>query len=81
MYKTKYIYKTKQIQEQWLIAKTIPVFKNKREKNKVENYCPIAKLCTTSKILEKLILKRILEIQDTNETDITRKGQQGFKKK
>ena len=75
------IYEFKKIPDQWLIAKTIPIFKNKGEKNKIENYRPIANLCSTSKIFEKLILKRILEIQETNNVDITRQGQHGFKKK
>jgi hypothetical protein len=75
------IYKTRRIPEQWRVAKTIPVFKNKGVNNQVENYCPIANLCSTSKIFEKLILKRILEIQEQNNTDITRVGQHGFKKK
>ncbi len=75
------IYKTRTIPEQWRIAKTIPVFKNKGVNNQVENYPPIANLCSTSKIFEKLILKRILEIQDQNDTDITRVGQHGLKKK
>ena len=75
------IYKYKQIPGQWLIAKTIPVYKNKGDINHVENYRPIANLCSTSKIFEKLILKRIIEIQDENNTDLTRQGQHGFKKK
>jgi hypothetical protein len=58
------IYKARRIPEQWLLAKKFPVFKNKGENNKVENYRPIANLCSTSKIFEKLILKRELEIQD-----------------
>jgi hypothetical protein len=46
----------------------------------MENYRPIANLCSTSKIFEKLILKRINEIQEVNNGDITRSGQHGFKK-
>jgi hypothetical protein len=41
----------------------------------------IANLCSTSKIFEKLILERILEIQDLNDVDITRHGQHGLKKR
>jgi hypothetical protein len=37
-------------------------------------------LCSTTKIFEKLILKRINEIQEVNNEDITHKGQHGFKK-
>ena len=46
----------------------------------VENYRPISNLCSSSKIFEKLILKRILEIQDDQNVDITGNSQHGFKK-
>ena len=46
----------------------------------MENYRPIANLCSASKIFEKLILRRINEIQDENQEDITRNGQHGFKR-
>ena len=75
------IYKLRQVPDQWLISKTIPVYKNKGPPQNVENYRPIANLCSTSKIFEKLILKRILEIQEQNNVDITRQGQHVFKKK
>jgi hypothetical protein len=74
------IYKQRKIPNQWLVAKTIHIFKNKGEKRNIENYRPIANLCSTSKFFEKLILKRILEVQDKNKVDITRQGQHGFKK-
>ncbi len=73
------IYNLRQVPDQWLIAKTTPIYKNKGERQKVENYRPIANLCSTSKIFEKLILKRILDIQDQNSVDLTNKGQHGFK--
>ena len=75
------IYKLRQVPDQWLIAKMIPVYKNKGLPQNVESYRPIANLCSTSKIFEKLILKRILEIQEQNNIDITRLGQHGFKKR
>ena len=75
------IYNEKTIPEQWLIAKTIPIFKNKGDKKNIENYRPIANLCSSSKIFEKLILKRILEIQDVNKCDLTGNNQHGFKHK
>ena len=59
----------------------MPVFKNKGEKKDLENYRPISNLCLSSKIFEKLILKRILEIQDTQGVDLTNSSQHGFKKK
>ena len=76
----KQVYEQVSVPDQWLVAKTIPVFKNKGESHKMENYRPIANLCSTSKIFEKLILKRINEIQEVNNEDITRNGQHGFKK-
>lgn len=74
------IYHQKCIPDQWLVAKTIPVFKNKGEKKDVESYRPIANLCSASKIFEKLILKRIMEIQEENNCDITGSNQHGFKR-
>ena len=44
------VYRDKQIPEQWLIAKITPIHK-KETKNNVENYRPVASLCSTSKIL------------------------------
>ena len=52
------IYNHNQLPEQWLIAKTIPLHK-KGSKQDIENYRPIANLCSCTKIFEKLILKRI----------------------
>jgi hypothetical protein len=44
------------------------------------NYRPIANLCCfISKLFEKLILKRILEIQNGNNMDITGTSQHWFK--
>ena len=74
------IYHEKNVPDQWLVAKTIPVYKNKGNKKDIENYRPIANLCAASKIFEKLILKRILEIQETNGVDLTGTNQHGFKK-
>ncbi len=74
------IYNEKTVPDQWLIAKTIPVFKNKGDIKHVENYRPIANLCSTSKVFEKLILKRILFLQDLHRVDLTGSKQHGFKK-
>ena len=73
------IYAQRTIPAQWLLAKTIPIHK-KGPKKDIENYRPIANLCSTSKIFEKLILKRIMEIQMQNNVDITGEQQHGFKK-
>ena len=75
----KMIYYQKTIPDQWKLAKIIPVFK-KGNKNKIENYRPIANQCSTSKIFEKLILKQIHYLESTNNLDFTCKQQHGFKK-
>ena len=61
------------------LTKIIPVHK-KGPKNNIENYRPIATLCSTSKIFERLILNRILELEFSNKVDLTGKQQHGFKK-
>jgi hypothetical protein len=38
-------------------------------------------LCAASKIFEKLIMKRIIEIQNEERIDLTGDGQHGFKRK
>ena len=70
----------KLIPEQWSIAKVVPIFK-KGLKCNIENYRPIANLCSTSKLFEKLILKPMLNIESTFNIDLTGKQQHGFKKK
>jgi hypothetical protein len=60
------IYKLRQVPDQWLVAKTIPVFKNKGIPQNVESYLPIVNLYSISKIFEKLIPKQILEILEQN---------------
>ena len=73
------IYNQRSIPQQWLVSKIIPIHK-KGPKNKLENYRPIANLCSTSKIFERLILRRIQSIELQNNVDITGKQQHGFKK-
>jgi endonuclease/exonuclease/phosphatase family metal-dependent hydrolase len=74
------IYTQRTIPGQWLVSKTIPVFKNKGSQANVENYRPISNLCSITKIFEKLILKRLHEIQEECSVDITGHDQHGFKK-
>ena len=73
------IYNQKSVPQQWLISKIVPIHK-KGPKTNIENYRPIANLCSTSKIFERLILKRIQSIELLNDVDITGKQQHGFKK-
>ena len=75
------IYYQRAVPKQWLVSKTMPIYKNKGEKKEISNYRPVAHLCSSSKIFEKLILKRIYEIQDIENVDLTGDGQHGFKKK
>ena len=53
-----FVYKTNTIPEQWQMSKIIPVHKN-GSKFDIENYRPVANLCSASKIFERLILNRI----------------------
>ena len=61
------------------LFKIIPVHK-KGNKCVIENYRPVANLCSSSKIFEKLILNRISQLEIINKVDITGNGQHGFKK-
>ena len=74
------IYIQKQIPEQWLISKVIPLLKKGNPSN-IENYRPISNLCSCSKIFERLILQRIKNIELANNVDLTGKSQHGFKTK
>ena len=56
------VYTHNEIPEQWLIAKVTPIHK-KGPKNDVSNYRPVSNLCSTTKLFEKLIMKRIIEIE------------------
>ena len=52
----------------------------KGAKTAIENYHPIANLCSASKIFEKLILKKIHYLETINKLDLTGKQQHGFKR-
>ena len=77
----KRVYDQSMVPEQWHISKTVPVYKNKGDRKDIENYRPISNLCSCSKIFEKLILKRISDLQTENNVDLTSPNQHGFKKK
>ena len=74
------IYEHKNIPKQWLISKTIPIFKKGLTQN-IENYRPISNLCTISKIFKKLILLRLQQLESLHKIDLTGKPQHGFKQK
>ena len=67
------------IPEQWKIARVLPLHK-KGNKKEVQNYRPISNLCSITKIFEKLILKRIQQIEQKEGCDLTGASQHGFKK-
>jgi hypothetical protein len=67
------------IPESWKISRIIPLHK-KGNKGLAENYRPISNICSIAKIYEKLILKRIQELEKFNNIDLTGKTQHGFKK-
>ena len=63
------IYHEQSIPEQWRISKIIPVHK-KGSKHVIENYRPVANLCSTSKIFERLILNRISQLELSGDVDL-----------
>jgi len=71
------IYEQKEIPEQWKMSRVIPLHK-KGPKSKIENYRPISNLCAVSKVFEKLMLQRILEIADAD--TLFTSQQHGFRK-
>ena len=73
------VYAEKVIPDQWRFVKIVPVHK-KGSKQIIENYRLVENLCCTSKILERLILNRIAQIEMLNNVDNTGDQQHGFKK-
>ena len=51
------IYYQKTVPGQWLVSKNIPIFKNKGDKNDIENYRPISNLSPRQKYLKSSYLK------------------------
>jgi hypothetical protein len=49
------IFNQQKVPYQWLIAKTITVYKNMGLKNEIGSYGPIINLCAASRIFKKLI--------------------------
>ena len=73
------IYNQNIIPEQWKTSRILPLHK-KGKKNLIENYRPISNLCAGSKVFERLILMRILEIEEQTGSSLTGNNQHGFKK-
>ena len=73
------IYRDFQIPGQWLMSKITPVHK-KGKKMEIVNYRPVANLCSTSKIFEKLILSRIQSLESIHNVNLAGEGQHGFQK-
>jgi len=73
------VYNQKLIPEKWRTARILPLHK-KGDKSKIGNYRPIANLCSASKIFEKLVLARLLEIEKQKGLDMSGEMQHGFKK-
>jgi hypothetical protein len=73
------VYQTKELPDQWKISRTVPLFKKGNKKN-INSYRPISNLCSANKIFDRLMLNRLVDIESTNNVDLTGKGQHGFKK-
>jgi hypothetical protein len=51
-----------------------------KNSSKIENFCSISNLCLSSKVLEKLRMKRIEDIQMLENVHLMGCAQHGFKK-
>jgi hypothetical protein len=68
----KKVYQTKKLPDQWKISRTVPLFKKGNKKN-INSYRPISNFCSASKIFERLMLNRLVDIESTNNVDLTGK--------
>jgi hypothetical protein len=68
-----------QIPNQWKVSKIVLIIR-KADKTKIEHYCPVSNLCSSRKMYQKSIMKRIEEIQESQNVDLTGKAQHGSKK-
>ena len=73
------IYDQRVIPEQWKTSRVLPLYK-RGKKNQIENYRPISNLCAGSKVLERLMLTRILQLDEQTDGRLTGHNQHGFKK-
>ena len=73
------IYEQNLIPEQWKTSRVLPLHK-KGKKSKIKNYRPISNLFAGSKVFKRLILTRILKIEEQAGCSLTCENQHGFKK-
>ena len=73
------IYDQKVVPEKWRTSRILPLHK-KGDRKLIENYRPISNLCASSKIFEKLILRRLQEVEDEIGNDLSGTTQHGFKR-
>ena len=46
----------------WKVSSVVPVFKNVKERSTAKNYCPVSLLSVVSKVFEKLVNNRIVDL-------------------
>ena len=73
------IYEQKTVPVQWRTFCLQPLFKKENRKD-AKSYRPILNLCADSKIFERLILARIIEIGEIGKVDLFGKTQHRFRK-
>jgi hypothetical protein len=56
-------------------------YTKKGSKSKISDYRSISNLCSTSKFFETIILKGLINLQELNGVDFTKKQKNGFKKR
>ena len=49
----------------WKVSSLVPVFENVGERSTAKNYCAVSLLAVVSKVFEKLVNNRILELSDS----------------
>ena len=71
------VYRDCTIPGQWLVAKITPILKM-GSVHSIENYRPVAALCSWSNIFERIILKRIAALELLNDVELVGSQQHGF---
>ena len=74
------IYEQNSVPQKWRTSRVLPLYK-KGDRRQIANYRPISNLCASSKIFERIILKRLLEVETELGTDLSGTTQHGFKKR